>query len=639
MVPINPQGDAGLDETTEHVYADADLDIAEVGGSWDVAVNGPDEGGGTDSEPSVGFESCRILGLGFPSAMDVSSDGTLAAYGSREGGITLVRLSDMLPVRTITAHSAEVTAVAFSPDQTQLISGDRTGVLAVWDRTSGDLIWRTTLGSSAVLALDKSASKKPVWALAADGVRQIDLSAQAVSTPAAGTSACSSMAVMPEGGSLALGCNDGLLRIVDVTTWFSTVTVAAHTGGVTAVCPAGDGSVVVTGGADGTVALWSLQGALVRRFAKPGSAVSSVDVTADGTLIAVAAAATGYAGVWKASDGSEIIAYGVFNYHARFTVDGKAMLAMASNPTVVRFPLDGSRTSGWSDPWVAAEFSPDGDWLAESGMQSVVVWNTRDGSVVKMLSDSNVLSSADALAFSADGRWLARNTVDNRLRVFDTASGGVSLRVSDVPDSRSLFFTPDQAWLATPAQTGVGEWSVGDGSRRTVAAAAGGAAATAMAFSGDGSLLAVGDSAGTIALWDGSGSTLLRTWNTGTPLVSAIAFSPDGKRLAVGNAAAQGGLWSTGGVRIATLPLANEPAFSFSSDGKWLAALAPAVLGNAGTFYDQAIVVVSATDGNSLTIVDQQPNKVGGQTTVRFAPDGNRLAFTGNGWARIVCPR
>jgi WD40 repeat protein len=430
-----------------------------------------------------------------------------------------------------------------------------------------------------------------------------------------------------------------LLRIVDVITWLSTITVPAHTGVVTAVRPAGDGSVIVTGGADGTVALWSAQGALVRRFAKPGSAVSSVDVTADGSLIAAAAAATGYAGAWQASDGSDIIAYGVFNYHARFTVDGKAMLAMASNPTVLRCPLDGTRTSSWSDPWVTAEFSPDGDWLAESGMQSVVVWNTRDGSVVKMLSDASVLNSADAMAFSTDGKWLARNTADNRLRVFDTATGAVTLRVSDVPNSRSLFFTSDQAWLATPAQTGVAEWSVGDGSRHTVAAPPGSAATTAMAFSQDGGLLAVGDSAGAIALWDGSGSTLLRTWTTGTPLVAAIAFSPDGKRLAVGNTGAQGGLWSTEGVPIAALPLANVPAFSFSSDGKWLAAVAPAALGNAGTFYDNAVVVVSATDGSNLTIVDQQPNKVSGQTVVRFAPDGNRLAFTGNGWARIVCPR
>ena len=113
---------------------------------------------------------------------------------------------------------------------------------------------------------------------------------------------------------------------------------------------------------------------------------------------------------------------------------------------------------------------------------------------------------------------------------------------------------------------------------------------TALAFSPDGTRLAVGDSTGHVTLWDGDLRTrrglLTGTSDTATgsdaEAVGALAFSPDGSTLAVGGQYGTLRLWDTAGQQLlgTDLPTAGDEidTLAFTHDGATLYAGGPEVL-------------------------------------------------------------
>lgn len=70
-------------------------------------------------------------------AVDVSSKGTWVASGCEDRMVHVFRPANSPQVVPLTGHQSPVHAVAFSPDERRLVSGDATGVLMVWDLSDG----------------------------------------------------------------------------------------------------------------------------------------------------------------------------------------------------------------------------------------------------------------------------------------------------------------------------------------------------------------------------------------------------------------------------------------------------------------------------------------------------------------------
>ncbi len=79
----------------------------------------------------------------------------------------------------------------------------------------------------------------------------------------------------------------------------------------------------------------------------------------------------------------------------------------------------GNRPNDWISQVV---FTPDGRRVAVVAMQSVVIWNAATGDEEDSLKRENG-SSADRLAVSPDGRWLAVTDVGS-MRIFDISPVG-----------------------------------------------------------------------------------------------------------------------------------------------------------------------------------------------------------------------
>lgn len=147
------------------------------------------------------------------------------ALGDTEGKITL----RLMPTGTVagswSAHSTEVTSVAYSADGTQLVSGGYDGAVKIWNTATRALVRTLDSGTNPILC------------------------------------------VAYRGNRVAAGDTSGAVRLWDADTGTLLNTLNAHTDLAQAVAFSPNGLYVATGGADGYVRLWNVSdGTMVREL-------------------------------------------------------------------------------------------------------------------------------------------------------------------------------------------------------------------------------------------------------------------------------------------------------------------------------------------------------------------------------------
>lgn len=314
--------------------------------------------------------------------------------------------------------------------------------------------------------------------------------------------------------------------------------------------------------------------------------------------------------------------------------DGTTLATATRSGSGYRFELRSTRTgavlarsalgplpsvTGDETPLLA--FSPDGRTLAvadttSSGgslRQRFTVWDVRAHKVRTSFTTSGAADRpVSALALGTGGRTVmaVRSAGDGQAaEVWDTRThrgprtlhGFFGQAVAVRPDGRLLVGSADQyADLPSGKVTG---WALADG--REV---------TALAFSPDGTRLAVGDTTGHVTLWDGdlrhATGVLTGTSDTApssrAEAVGALAFSSDGDTLAVGGANGTLRLWDTAGQRLlgGDLPSPGDEirSLAFGRDDGTVYATGPnVVLQRHPIAPDAAVRAVCERAGGGLT--------------------------------------
>ncbi|MFF0768546.1 hypothetical protein ACFYUK_06570 [Nonomuraea wenchangensis] len=274
----------------------------------------------------------------------------------------------------------------------------------------------------------------------------------------------------------------------------------------------------------------------------------------------------------------------------------------------------------------AVTFSPDGAYVAASGRDDLLrVWDARSLAPVTWPIPGDDGASGTALAYRPDGRELAVADTWGRVHFFDTATRARRIGGETRKASRSwAAYHPDGTLLAT-TRTLFEESRLWDPAAAAPVAALRALEGTPgpVAFSPDGTLLAVAYFGGPVRLFDAASGLL-----TGDPLrpaaagaadeAAALAFSPDGRLLAASTGGEQAQIWDVATRRPATGPLAGHAgpvtAVAFSPDGAILATAAG----------DRTVRVWDAATGAPLG--DPLTGHTGAVTAVAFSPDGATLA-------------
>jgi WD40 repeat protein len=202
-----------------------------------------------------------------------------------------------------------------------------------------------------------------------------------------------------------------------------------HTGWVSSVCTSRNGRTVLSGGADGTLKLWSaLSGRCLRTLQGHAEWVTSVGLSADGRL-ALSGSADRTLRLWQTTDGQCVrVLEGHRNWvlAAALSADGRLALSGGGDgPIKIWETATGAclRTlDGHEGPVLAVCYSGDGRHvLSGSRDRKLLLWEAATGQCLRTFSGHT--DKVLAAALSDDGRYALSGSGDRTIRLWDTAAG------------------------------------------------------------------------------------------------------------------------------------------------------------------------------------------------------------------------
>jgi WD40 repeat protein/serine/threonine protein kinase len=202
-----------------------------------------------------------------------------------------------------------------------------------------------------------------------------------------------------------------------------------HTGWVSSVCAGRNGRAALSGGADGTVKLWSaLSGRCLRTLKGHAEWVTSVGLSADGR-IALSGSADRTLRLWQTEDGRCLrVLEGHRNWvlSAALSTDARMALSGGGDSAIKLWDTETGdcicTLDGHEGPVLAVCVSADGcHILSGSRDRTLLLWDV--ATAQRLRGFTGHTDKVLAAALSADGRYAVSGSGDRTLRVWDTATG------------------------------------------------------------------------------------------------------------------------------------------------------------------------------------------------------------------------
>lgn len=417
------------------------------------------------------------------SPLEFSIGGSVLASATRDGVIKLWHLPDGSLTRTISAHrkaSLLSPSVLFSP-RGDLLASSSEEAIKLWSpdgRLLGRLDWqagRPLAFSPDGKYLVSGGTTLKLWQIAD---RSLKLNLGGVHALGEGIE---SLAFSPDGAMLASSVS--YYRGEGVKLWKMPegrlVRILPTAGRALAFSP---DSQLLTVAEPKAVTLWQVSdGKHVRtisEYCAPGSSLSSVTFSPDGTLVAATCGLSGrMIKVWKVADGKQLFSIqGDANSEGgvAFSPDGR-LLAVAKNSVKLYSVRDGSEVRvlrGMRDLLdlgcllnCHVAFSPDGQLIAASDSDySIKIWRVSDGQEVRSYKADK--SYIEAIAFVPDGKTLAIAEW-HTIKLWDFESDQWIGILQGHDDSlmgliKALVVSPDGRYLASGGRDGLALWRIKD---------------------------------------------------------------------------------------------------------------------------------------------------------------------------------
>jgi WD40 repeat protein len=514
------------------------------------------------------------LGSDPATALAASPDGKWIATAGRDNVIHLWDAATGKPEKNLTGHTAKISSLKFSPDNTRLLSGSVDKTLRVWDIAGG------TVFAQAETAGEITAV---TWTLG--------------------------------GKQLASGGGDALIRLWELPAQAGGVLkpgkeLSGHTKPVTSLeTITQDGKQILSGSQDGSVRQWAVDQAKQVRQMDHGAPVTSVAVSPDRKILASAGGAS--ARLWSADKGQPLgemkgdhLARAQIGKLEQTLAFAKSEVAYWKPTLDAALKLQPSRADAvkkTTDALAAAEktlaekkdalakVADAKDEKAKSEAEDAVkkadaaivsarkalqaakaasteadqaVADAKAGSAksaeAQQKSDADLEQAKKALAasekpilavaFSPEGDTVATAGDDQMVRTWSAQNGAdFDTYPGQLGPVRALAYTPDGRIISSAEQNGAVVWrtvpswhlarTIGTGDEKSPLVNR----VLALDFSPDGQWLATGGGvpsrSGEVKIWKVSDSALVREINPShSDTVFSLSFSPDGKYLATGSA-------------------------------------------------------------------------------------------------------
>ena len=285
-----------------------------------------------------------------------------------------------------------VTALAFSPDGTQLVAGGY-HELTIWNPADGQLVRRIKNVGQRTYALSFSPDGK-LLAVAGGApgrlgeVRLVEFaSGNIVNVVGTTSDVVLDASFSPAGDRLAVAAADGLIRVYEVATGKEQLTISSHSDWVQAVAWSPDGSKLASASRDKTAKVFDAKtGELTVTYSTHAQPVKGVAFHPDGAEV-FSAGADRKIHRWKAADAAKVAEIGFGDEVFKLPMGGGFLFATSADKTVRQFDAKTHaqvrQYPGHTDWALSAAYHDGTKRLAAGGFNGEVrVWNTADGAAV-----------------------------------------------------------------------------------------------------------------------------------------------------------------------------------------------------------------------------------------------------------------
>jgi WD40 repeat protein len=343
------------------------------------------------------------------------------------------------------------------------------------------------------------------------------------------------VAFSPDGGRLASGSGDNMVRLWDAVSGKTLAVLHGHTSLVACVAFSPDGCQVASASYDGTVRLWDAASAEPLAILEVNAGkLNRFAYSPDGGTIACA----GFDGTVRLWDVASRKCRGILHGHTgavywvAYSPDGGHLATASYDATGRLWDLTSGTChavlEGHGGAVASVAYSPDGRRIASAGWDKTVrVWDAGTGKSLAVLQGHT--AGLRSVAFSPDGGKIASASDDNTVRLWDAASGKKLTVLRGHTDRVcSVAFSPDGSRLASSGWDKTIRVRDAMFDRPLTILKGHEGFVWSVAVSPDGTRLASAGDDAVVRVRDAVSGKLLTVLQGHTDAISSVAFNPDG---------------------------------------------------------------------------------------------------------------
>lgn len=479
-------------------------------------------------------------------SLDFSPRGDLVVSGGSDETVRLWT-SDGRLIDSFHAHTGWITAVSFDPSGNRIVTGGDDGYIRLWDLSGQELIEPIAAHNDWITAAAFSPSGELIASASFDGTVRIWKSDGSHAAPPfrGHKGQIWDIAFSPSGEHIASAGADGTLRIWDKKGNLLAGPFAIEDVGMHSVAFSSSGNRIATGATDGNVRLWnpdgSIEGTITTSnqdvFAVVFDNMNNVLATGDSGLVQI------YSLLQEKFKSENLVSEITTAYSLAQNKEGTHIIAGGENGDIISWKL-AQRQIGKAIRGVQSQIR---DFAFDEPAENFSIVSFDGSESIYKISRGEGAKHISTHTTDLNGTFIRKNGV----------------AYSDTGNEYYSIFAEGYIMYAPKLQARAdGEWKSKIVAQNTAGAAS-------LAIAANGKYIAVGDTAGSIAVLSREGDLIGRPFTGHSDVVTAVAFNKEGNGIVTGSVDKTIRFWSLEGQQEDKVVETKLGVTSVAISGEW----------------------------------------------------------------------